>query len=224
MTTRREMLTAAGLLGVGAFLSSSARASAPTSGVPVPIPRPDVPIQALPVRVYLFRGLFELFSYGLDDLARKFRNEGRWAEVYGLGDVEKARAEILARQKTAPGTEQFVLIGHSWGGDISLEIADALFKQGGQVELIAAFDAVTQRKVGPGVRRFVNYYQSSGGWSKPIETVAGFAGTSENKDLALGLGRNHLNIERSPDLHTDIMARVASFAPPVAGNARTAGR
>lgn len=214
MATRRRALLGVGALAGLSLVGPALAQSVAPLFAPLPPARPVVVEPPKPVRVYLFRGLFELFSLGLDDLRGKFRREGHWSEVYSLAQTQGVLADILTRHATAPNSDHLVFIGHSWGGDTALAIADALYARGGAVDLVVAFDAVTERRVGPGVRRFVNFYQSQGGWSKPVEPARGFSGEIENRDLAFALNRNHLNIERSPDLHADILSRVAAIAGP----------
>lgn len=177
-------------------------------GPPMPQPRPPE-ASPRPVRAVLFRGLFELFSLGMDDLRGKIRAQGHQAHTYSVSQTDAVIATMLSRHRARPNGEHLVLIGHSWGGDSALRIADALAPEDGRVALIIGFDMVTRRRVGPNVERVVNYYQSGGGWSGPVRVADGSPALVENRDLGLALNRNHLNLERNSELHDDILARIS---------------
>lgn len=165
-----------------------------------------------PARVYLIRGLFEVFSLGMDRLGSHLRRDGHAARVYGVASAEALTAEIIARRRVAPG-ETVVLIGHSLGADAAIRIANRVQAAGAApVSLVVTFDPTSRQELRGGARRVVNLFQSNNGWAVPVNRGPAFAGQLENQDLRDMAGITHLNIEKSGALHRRVQAWVAEAA------------
>lgn len=176
-------------------------------------PTPGVPPRG---RVVLLRGIFNVFSTGLDALAGKLVAAGFAAEVHN-----HAAWPLLALQLGAEAgrlRRPLALIGHSLGADDSLRLAGALGERGVAVDLVVTLDTVLLDEVPPGPRRVVNYHQNSGPWGVPLRGAPGFAGRIENIALA-SPDVTHSNIDEIPALHAEIIARLKALARarPVAG-------
>jgi thioesterase domain-containing protein len=99
-------------------------------------------------------------------------------------------------------------MGHSFGADATLEIADELATKNVPVALIVNFDAVTENVVPKNVAHVINFYESkdNGLALKPGE---GFKGKLENIDaVKIDPDIGHLNIEKSKRLHARAIAEV----------------
>ncbi|KAF0137267.1 MAG: hypothetical protein FD152_580 [Xanthobacteraceae bacterium] len=165
--------------------------------------------QSMPARVYLIRGLFEVFSLGMDRLGSHLRRDGHAARVYGAASADALTAEIIARRRAVPG-ETVVLIGHSLGADAAIRIANRVQAAGAEpVSLIVTFDPTSRQELRGGAKRVVNLFQSNNGWAVPVNRGQAFAGRFENRDLRDMAGINHLNIEKSGALHRQVQAWVA---------------
>ena len=66
-------------------------------------PPPPAEQQRQPARVYLIRGLFDVFSLGMDRLGSHLRRDGHAARVYGAASADALTAEIIARRRVEPG-------------------------------------------------------------------------------------------------------------------------
>ena len=75
--------------------------------------------------VYLMRGLFGVFSLGMDDLAGKLNNTGFRAGVYGY-DVWQTIADQIVERRSNGHTGPVVIIGHSLGANATFDVADNL--------------------------------------------------------------------------------------------------
>src|SRR5579863_5763092 len=90
--------------------------------------------------VYLFRGLADIFSLGMDTLAEELNKRGVDATSHSHSDW-KLIAERAAVNYRAGKEGPIILIGHSLGADAVMEMADYLGDKGVAVALVVPFDA-----------------------------------------------------------------------------------
>jgi len=171
-------------------------------------------------RIYLMRGLANVFSQGMDDLGDKLRARGYNATVHEYGAWPSIAAEILAAQRATGGRFQAVVVGHSLGANALAELTNTLAQNGGSLALAVAFDPTVHQQVAGGVRRYVNLYQSNNGWGTAVAAAPGFRGRLENIDLRGRPNVTHFNIDKDPGLH----AQVISWIGQAVGGARRGGR
>jgi pimeloyl-ACP methyl ester carboxylesterase len=162
---------------------------------------------------YLFRGIFNVYSLGLDDLANKLRARGIRAAVYSHTEWSGVGASILSEIR-AGGGGAIVLVGHSLGGGAVLLLANQLGQAGVPVDLVVPIDPVGAGAVPANVRRVINYYQAGNGYGQPVGAASGFQGTLLNADVMSNrrdlwhAGLTHWNIEKSPKVHAEIIREV----------------
>ncbi|NJL08180.1 MAG: hypothetical protein HC900_07880 [Methylacidiphilales bacterium] len=193
----KQFFIAVGILACCAVSSAQAQAN----------PR----AQTSETRVYLLRGLANIFSLGLDDLAEKLLRRGIQATVANHADADALADEIIAR-RAAGWRGPVVLIGHSLGADAVYPMAARLAAAKVPVSLVVSFDPVGYQTVPPNVAKAVNYYLS--GCCNPVRPGNGFRGSLTNLDLEGKGDLGHLNIEKSPQLHAEVISRVAALKPP----------
>jgi hypothetical protein len=153
----------------------------------------------------LFRGLLNVFSLGMDELADKIKASGIAATVYNHTEWEEVAAKIVADYKNG-NRGPIVLIGHSLGADAVIFMADALGKQGVPVALVVPFDG-TQTLVAPSnVARVMNITQRDYAYAR---RGAGFRGELQNIDVS-SQGVDHLNIDKSPKLHAMVLNKIVA--------------
>jgi thioesterase domain-containing protein len=159
--------------------------------------------------IILMRGLANVFSLGLDDLNDQLHARGVTNSVVtsyaGWSDIAN---QITAKYRTTRNAAPIILMGHSFGADATLEIADELATKNVPVALIVNFDAVTENVVPKNVAHVINFYESkdNGLALKPGE---GFKGKLENIDaVKIDPDIGHLNIEKSKRLHARAIAEV----------------
>jgi len=166
-------------------------------------------IQQIPPHIYLIRGLANVFSQGMDDLAAKLAQRGYRATVHEYGNWPAIANEILANQRASGGRHQAVVIGHSLGANVVTDIVNVLAQQGGSVALAVAFDPTVPRQVTGGARRFVNFYQSNNGWGERVTAAGSYRGRLENIDLRQSGNLTHFNIDKDPRLHAQVIGWIS---------------
>ncbi|MFG1481012.1 thioesterase domain-containing protein [Xanthobacter sp. V4C-4] len=160
--------------------------------------------------VYLMRGLANVFSYGLDDLAAKLNARGIPAVVYEYGQWQQLADQASAVSRSERGSP-IIIVGHSLGADAAIEAAERLTALGTPARLVITFDPVGVSTVGPAAGKFVNYYQSNNGYGKRLTAGPGFRGNLFNRNLDAMAAIDHFNIEKSPVLHSEVVASVQAL-------------
>jgi pimeloyl-ACP methyl ester carboxylesterase len=165
--------------------------------------------------VYLFRGLADVFSIGMDTLADELNKRGVYATSHSHGDW-KSIADSAAADYKSGKEGPIILIGHSLGADAVMEMADYLGDKGVPVALVVPFDG-TQSFPAPGnVGRVINFTQRDYAYMRP---GLGFRGSLSNVDLSADHSIDHVTIDESPQLHARVIAEVLAIVggrPPAA--------
>ena len=190
---------------------------------PAPVPAHSAAVTTTPTMtsdsgrpyVYLLRGLMNVFSLGMDDLAAKLQRRGIAAGVYEYGQWESLCQDAAARWRSS--RTQIVIVGHSLGGDAVIYMANRLGQMGIPVALVVAFDPVHPVPLTGGTTaRFVNLYQSNNGWGAAVPRGAGFHGELSNVDLRTRGDISHTSIDKSARLHEIVIGRVLGLGHPAA--------
>jgi len=175
--------------------------------------------------VYLFRGLADVFSLGMDTLAGELNKRGVDATSHSHNDW-KSIADKTAANYKAGKEGPIILIGHSLGADAVMEMADYLGDKGVPVALIVPFDATQSFPVPGNVARVLNLTQRDYAYMRP---GPGFRGSLRNVDLSADRNIDHLNIDKSPRLHAQVIGEVLAIvgehraAPSVAAKPAATG-
>lgn len=160
-------------------------------------------------KVYLMRGLANIFSLGMDTLAEKLRQRGVDAQVYEYGQWPQLADEAVAWSR-ARGKAPIIIIGHSLGADTAIEMAERMTKLGLPPRLVFTFDPVGVTQVANTGGKFINYYQSNNGFGKRLTTGPGFKGQLVNRNLDAMGAIDHFNIEKSDALHAEVVSTILS--------------
>ena len=127
--------------------------------------------------VYLFRGLADIFSTGMDTLADELNKQGVYATSHSHTDwkeiADRATVDYKAK-KEGP----IILIGHSLGADAVMEMADYLGGKGVPVALVVPFDATQSFPATRNVARVVNFTQRDYAYMQPGPGFRGSLPTS----------------------------------------------
>jgi hypothetical protein len=158
--------------------------------------------------VYLFRGLADIFSTGMDVLTDELNRRGVYATAHSHTEW-KALADQAAANYKAGKEGPIILIGHSLGADAVMEMSDYLGDKSVPVALVIPFDG-TQSFVATGnVARVINFTQRDYAY---MRKGAGFRGTLVNVDVSSDPDIGHLNIDKSPRLHARAISEVLAVA------------
>lgn len=202
---------------IGSMLSVNGQAqsgTAPVQSAPV-ILRDVVSAQAArnprntlnaDAQIYLLRGLANVFSRGMDEMAAKLTAEGFSPVVINHRGWQNV-ADTIARNHQGGRTAPIILIGHSLGANNAYRIARRLDGKGIPVAYLATFDPTQRFTVPNNVRYFVNFYQNNGTGRR-----ASFAQSRHKQKVNLNLtsspGLNHRNIDQSRRLQDIVLARI----------------
>jgi thioesterase domain-containing protein len=159
--------------------------------------------------IILMRGLANVFSLGLDDLNNQLHAKGVTNSVVtSYADWSDIANHIVAAYHQNRNTAPIILMGHSFGADATLDIAQALADKGIPVSLIVNFDAVTETEVPRNVAHVINFYESKDN-GLALKPAPGFKGKLDNIDVVkVDPNIGHLNIEKSKRLHALAIAAV----------------
>ena len=234
MLPRCTLMSAIAALLIGmAFMSSPASAQVQ---VPTPTPRPQItpnPKAVLPVpnavaasakadvgdipgageypngRVIVLRGLANIFSRGMDAIAKDLKERGVNVVLHNHSRWQSLSAKLIEEFRANPkDTVPIILIGHSLGGDASIVMANWLAQNRVPVRLIVVFDAVAQvHPVNAGVEEVINFYKPKG-YGQEVKGSASFKGVVNNVDLTDRKDIDHLNIDKDPVIQQEVIASV----------------
>src|SRR6516225_1368521 len=166
--------------------------------------------------VYLLRGLMNIFSLGMDTLAEKIQRHGIYATVHNHTEWETLADQAAAAYRA--GKEgPIIIIGHSLGGDAVMEMAAYLGRKGVPVALAVPFDAKGSYATPGNVGRLLNLTHAGYGY---MSRGAGFQGSLSNIDVSSDRSIDHLNIDKSPRLHRQVLAAVLAAVGKGGGSAK----
>jgi hypothetical protein len=204
----------------GAASVAPMRAQAAYASRPAPSALRPSQVAAQPTRVYLLRGLLDVWSYGMDDLANKLRAVGVEAVVVNHSAWPEIARTLVQQRASGAYTGPIVLVGHSLGGDDVVRAAQALGAAGVAVDLLMPVDPVTPLEVPANVKRAINFYQANNGWGVPLRPAAGFHGAFTNADLESNrrdlreVNTGHASIDKGPKVHAEIIREVLRLRAP----------
>jgi pimeloyl-ACP methyl ester carboxylesterase len=156
--------------------------------------------------IYLMRGLFNIYSLGMDSLAARLRVQGYAPTVTTWDSAPAVAEQIIARYRRGD-VRPLVLIGHSLGSNAVIQIANLLAQYNIPVGLAVTFDVTEPLVVPANVERFINFYQRNG-FGKVTSPAPDFKGEFSNVDLSADTRLNHITIDESPELQNIVMNRV----------------
>ena len=210
----------------------SLRATAMTMALLL-LPLAGNPANAAPAasdaHVYLLRGVLNIFSLGLDDIAAKLQQQGINATVANYLSWESLANEAAAEYRSGR-TKTIILVGHSSGATVLPNMAARLDQLGAPVKLAIGLDSVFQTAVAGHVGRYLNFYVANGAGTQ-VGRTSQFHGNLENVDVG-GMGVGHLTIDKNLAMQQRVINAIDAVAfsrargtsatqkPPESGPAR----
>lgn len=210
MSGRRHLAAKASIcLFAGAMMTavlSLQAAGAPSASTPAP--RSAVRQAASRPHVYLMRGLLNIFSLGMDQLAAQIARHGIDAGVYNHTLAESVVAEIVQKYR-AGDRGPYILVGHSLGADAVMWMAQQLNAQDVPVALVVPFDGTGSFAASRNVACVLNLTQRKYAYMRP---GAGFRGMLINVDVSNDASIDHFTIDKSPRLQAEALKYVLQTA------------
>ena len=192
---------------------------APAAAQPMPKPRPAASDKTKPAdktkittdtKVYLLRGLLNIFSLGMDALSDKLNAMGIQSEVFNHDSWPSVASKIATDYKNGQ-KGAVVLIGHSLGADVVFSLAEKLDSQDIPVRLIVPFDPTSTYEVPKNVDYLLNLYQLNG-FGRRVNPGKGFRGELVNMDLSKDESFGHGSIDKSEKLHGLVIEKIKKVA------------
>ena len=155
--------------------------------------------------VYLLRGVLNIFSLGLDEIAAKLQAQGipvtvdNYISWSSLAD-EAAAAYTAGRVKT------IILVGHSSGATALPDMIARLNRHGVPVKLAIGLDSVFKTRLSSGAERYINLYIGDGP-GEPVRRAAGFRGELDNVDVQR-TGVGHITIDKSEIIQSRVISEI----------------
>jgi hypothetical protein len=154
--------------------------------------------------VYLLRGLMNIFSLGMDSLAEELDKRGVHTTVSNYSEWQSLADQAASNYK-AGKEDPIILIGHSLGADAVMQMAAYLNRKKIPVALVVPFDGTGSFSTPANVGRLVNLTQRKYAYMRP---GPGFHGSLANVDVSGDPEIGHINIDKSPRLHTRAISEV----------------
>jgi hypothetical protein len=170
--------------------------------------------------VYLLRGLWDVFSLGLDDLALRLCDEGVDAVALS-GPSWPVLSEVIAQSpQRAASSRRVVLVGHSSGADEAVLLARDLGARGIRVELLVLLDATRPLPIPDTVERCVHLYIPTPLAERAPDVFPGNPVEAADGNLTTTIvnrvvtpeefpGVDHFNIESAELIHAVVLEEIA---------------
>jgi len=162
-----------------------------------------------PAQIYLLRGFLNVFSLGLDDLARKLQDDGLSATVMNHADADFIASRIMTAYN-AGDHGAVVLIGHSLGADAIVDVAGALGRYNIPVALMVLFDGTEPHQIPVNVATAINFTKHF-----MIAPVSGSGSAVSNVDLSGDPSIDHLSIDTAPAFQAQALNFILQAASPM---------
>ncbi len=158
--------------------------------------------------VYLMRGLLNIFSLGMDQLATQIQSHGIDASVYNHTFADFIVGRIVQMYR-AGDHGPYMLVGHSLGADAVMGMAQELNTQGVPVALVVPVDGTGSSFAPRNVACVINLTQRRYAYMRP---GVGFHGVLDNVDFSGDPGIDHLTIDKSPQVQAEALRYVLETA------------
>ena len=145
--------------------------------------------------VYLLRGVLNIFSFGLDDIAAKLQAQGIPVTVANFVSWSSLADEAAAKYR-AGKLKTIILVGHSSGATALPDMVAKLDRFGVPVKLAIGLDSVFRTSLTGHVGRYINFYIGNGAGT-PVKKRTGFKGSLENVNVENVPGIGHMSIEKN---------------------------
>ena len=156
--------------------------------------------------VYLLRGVLNIFSLGLDDIAAQLRAQGIPVTVANFASWSSLADEAALAYKSGR-IKKIILVGHSSGATALPDMVAKLDQLGAPVTLAIGLDSVFRTKLSGRVGRYVNFYIANGN-GEPVARTAQLQGKLENINVQDVPGVGHMSIEKNQIMQRKVISEI----------------
>ncbi len=161
---------------------------------------------AATTHVYLLRGVLNIFSLGLDDIAAKLRAQGIPVTVSNFVFWSSLADEAAADYRSGR-LKTIILVGHSSGATALPDMVARLASLGVPVKLAIGLDSVFKTRLSGAAERYINFYIASGA-GEPVTPTRNFRGKLENVDVQSVPGVGHISIEKNLIMQQKVISAI----------------
>ena len=161
---------------------------------------------AATAHVYLLRGVLNVFSLGLDEIAARLQAQGIPVTVANFVSWSSLANEAAAEYRSGRA-RNIILVGHSSGATALPDMVARLGQLGVPVKLAIGLDSVFRTKLAGNAERYINFYVASGA-GEPVTPTKDFRGALENVDVQGVPGIGHLSIDKNQIMQQKVMSAI----------------
>jgi hypothetical protein len=155
--------------------------------------------------VYLLRGVLNIFSLGLDEIAAKLQQQGITVTVANYLSWASLADEAAAEYRSGR-VRTIILVGHSSGATALPDMVARLDQLGAPVKLAIGLDSVFRTSLAGRVGRYINFYVANGAGT-PVAKTKQFHGELENVDVGK-IGMGHLTIDKNQIMQQKVISAI----------------
>src|SRR5712672_4012598 len=156
--------------------------------------------------VYLLRGVLNIFSLGLDDIAAKLERQGIPVTIANFVSWSSVSVEAAAEYRSGK-VRTIILVGHSSGATALPDMVAKLGQLGVPVKLVIGLDSVFRTRLAGNAERYINFYVASGP-GEPVTRTGDFRGALENVDVQAVPGVGHLSIDKNQIMQQKVISEI----------------
>src|SRR5882757_3246384 len=158
--------------------------------------------------VFLLRGVLNIFSLGLDDIAAKLERQGIPVTVANFVSWSSL-ADRAAEEYRSGKVRTIILVGHSSGATALPDMVAKLGQLGVPVKLAIGLDSVFRTKLAGHAERYINFYIANGA-GEPVTRTKDFRGKLDNLDVHTVPGVGHISIEKNLIMQQKVISAIDS--------------
>jgi hypothetical protein len=189
-------LTAFAVIALLLTVPGSARAQGPSTVRPT-------------AHVYLLRGVLNVFSMGMDQIAYKLEQRGIATTVTNYLLWSSVADEAAAAYKSGK-VRTIILVGHSSGATVLPDMVERLTRLGAPVKLAIGLDSVFQTTLSGKLGRYINFYIGNGAGTR-VARGKNLQGELPNVDAANTPGGvGHITIDKNEIIQQKVISAILS--------------
>jgi hypothetical protein len=168
------------------------------------VPSPD----GTGAHVYLLRGVLNIFSLGLDEIAAKLQAQGIPVTVVNYLGWPSLADEAAAEYRSGR-IKTIILVGHSSGATVLPDMVARLDQLGAPVKLAIGLDSVFRTSLSGRVGKYINFYIANGN-GEPVAPTRQLHGSLENVNVQNVPGVGHITIDKNEIIQRKVIAAIDS--------------